>query len=76
MVTRVGSVSYQLDLHEELSQIHIIFHVSQLQKCVVDDSMVVPLDDIQVYERLNYEERLVAILDMKTKAFCKKLVPR
>ena len=31
----------------------------------MDDSAVVPLDDIQVNDRLNYIERPVAILDQK-----------
>ena len=34
---------------------------------MVDDSIVVSLNDIQVDERLNYMERSVAILDRMTK---------
>ena len=60
-------MKYRLDLPEELSQIHNTFHVSQLQKCLVDDSVVVPLEDIQVDDLLNYIERPVAIIDRKTK---------
>ena len=47
---------------EELSQIHSIFHILQLRKCVLDEDAVVSLDDIQVDELLNYVERLVAVL--------------
>ena len=36
---------------------------------------MVPMDDIQVDERLNYVERSVAILDRKMKALRKKVVP-
>ena len=70
----VGRVSYRLDLPEEHSQIHSTFNVSQLRKCLVDDSAVVPLEDIQVDDRLNYIERLVAILDMKTKTLRNRVV--
>ena len=35
---------------------------------------LIPLDDIQVDERLNYAERPIKILDRKTKALRKKLV--
>nr|KAJ0204071.1 hypothetical protein LSAT_V11C500265800 [Lactuca sativa] len=73
-LARVGRVAYHLDLPEELSQIHRTFHVSQLRKCLVDDSTVVPLEDIQVDDRLNYIKRPVAILDQKTKTLRNKVV--
>ena len=74
MVSRVGKVAYSLDLPKELSPIHITFQVLQLRKCVVDDSTVIPLDDVQFNDRLNYVERPVATLDRKTKALCNKVV--
>ena len=41
---------------------------------MADDSAVIPLDDIQLDDRLNYVERPVAILDRKTKALRNKVV--
>ncbi|KAI3492377.1 hypothetical protein L1887_43158 [Cichorium endivia] len=46
----------------------------QLRKCVVDDTMVVPLEDIQIDERLNYVEQPVAILDRETKTLRNKTI--
>ena len=54
VTTRVGRVAYGLDLPSDLSQIHNTFHVLQLLKCLLDDEVVFPLDDIQVDKRLNY----------------------
>ena len=67
-------MDYRLDLPAEISQIHSTFHVSQLRKCLVDSSAVVPLEDIRVDDSLNYIERLVAILDRTTKDLRKKKV--
>ena len=61
MITKVGKVAYRLELHEELSQIHNTFHVSQLQKCVANYSPFIPLEDVQVDDCLNYIEIPVAI---------------
>lgn len=61
----MGEVVYQLYLPTELSQIYNTFDVCQLHKCLVDDFVVVPLDDSHVDEHLNYDERPVAILDLK-----------
>ena len=72
---RVGKVAYRLELPEELGQIHDTFHVSQLRKCIVDESAVVPLEDIQVDVSLNYAERPVAISDRKIKVLRNKEVP-
>ena len=40
----------------------------------MDDSVVVPLEDIQVDDRLNYIEKPVVILDWKTKTLRNKAV--
>ena len=70
----MGRVAYGLDLSKELGQIHGTFHVSLLRKCLADDSTVVPLEDIQVDDHLNYFERPIVILDRKTKTLRNKVV--
>ncbi|KAJ9552785.1 hypothetical protein OSB04_016830 [Centaurea solstitialis] len=41
--------------------------LSQLRKCLADESAHISIDDIQVDEGLNYVERPVAVLDRKVK---------
>ncbi|KAJ9545001.1 hypothetical protein OSB04_024708 [Centaurea solstitialis] len=72
VIARVGKVAYRLELPSELNQIHDTFHVSQLRKCLVDETAHVPIDDIQVDERLNYIERPIAIFERKTKSLRNK----
>ncbi|GJZ94271.1 putative reverse transcriptase domain-containing protein [Tanacetum coccineum] len=51
-----GPVAYQLDLPEELNGVHDTFHVSNLKKYLADPILKVPLDEIQVYAKLNFVE--------------------
>ncbi|KAJ9538155.1 hypothetical protein OSB04_030888, partial [Centaurea solstitialis] len=72
IIARVGKVAYRLELPDELKLIHNTFHVSQLRKCVRDESVVVPLEDIQIDEKLNYVEKPIALLEWKVKTLRNK----
>ncbi|KAJ9558017.1 hypothetical protein OSB04_012631 [Centaurea solstitialis] len=65
---RAGStLAYRLELPDVLGQIHDTFHVSQLRKCLTDETAHVRMDDIQIDESLNYVEKPVAVLERKVK---------
>ena len=46
ILERIGSVAYRLKLPTELSRVHDVFHISNLKKCLYDESLAVPLDEI------------------------------
>jgi len=74
IIARVGKVAYRLELPDELRPIHNTFHVSQLRKCVVDETSVISLEDIDINDKLNYVEKPIAIVDRKTKALRNKVI--
>nr|GEW72708.1 putative reverse transcriptase domain-containing protein [Tanacetum cinerariifolium] len=43
---RVGPVAYKLELPRELQGIYNTFHVSNLKKCLSDESLIIPLDEV------------------------------
>ncbi|GJT69485.1 putative reverse transcriptase domain-containing protein [Tanacetum coccineum] len=46
ILERTGPVAYKLELPEELSNIHSTFHVSNLKKCLFDESLVIPMKEL------------------------------
>nr|GEX81119.1 hypothetical protein [Tanacetum cinerariifolium] len=56
IIEKVGPVAYQLDLPEELNDVHDTFYVSNLKKCLADPTLQVSLDEIQVDAKLKFAE--------------------
>ncbi|CAN4101627.1 unnamed protein product [Withania somnifera] len=67
-------VAYELELPQELSIVHPVFHVSMLRRCIGDPSRITPIKDVQVTKELGYEEVPVAILDRQVKKLRNKEV--
>nr|GEU67504.1 reverse transcriptase domain-containing protein [Tanacetum cinerariifolium] len=72
---RVGTVAYRLKLPEQLSRVHSMFHVSKLKKCMVDEPLAIPLDEIQVDDKLNFIEKPVKIIDREVKRLKQSRIP-
>jgi hypothetical protein len=62
-----GEVAYQLELPLQLSDVHDVFHVSQLRKCLQVPEEQMPLEELTVGEHLIYQEYPVKILDTSEK---------
>ena len=59
----MGTVAYQLELPLELSEVHNVFHVSQLRRCISPPEKKTAMTEIELAKDLTYEERPVRILD-------------
>ena len=62
---RCGSVAYSLQLPENLSAVHNMFHVSQLKKYLRVPEEVVEIEGLSLEPDLSYIEHPVKILDEK-----------
>ena len=60
-------MAYRLELSLEMSDIHDVFHVSQLKKCLRIPEEQAPMEAMDLQLDLQYQERLVKILDMVTR---------
>ena len=63
IMSRVGTVAYQLELPPELSDVHNVFHVSQLRQCILPPEKKTDMIEIELAKDLTYEERTDRILD-------------
>jgi hypothetical protein len=51
---RVGEMAYQLELPDNLSNVHNVFHVSQLKKCLRVPEEQLPMEELSVQGDLTY----------------------
>ena len=56
IVKRIGPVAYRLDLTEEFSRVHNVYHISMLRMYISDPSHVLEAPEIELRDELYYEE--------------------
>jgi hypothetical protein len=62
ILEKSGEVAYQLELLPQLSDVHDVFHVSQLKKCLHVPEEQIPMEDLDAKEDLSYQEYPIKIL--------------
>ncbi|GJS55348.1 putative reverse transcriptase domain-containing protein [Tanacetum coccineum] len=75
ILERVGPVAYKLELPEELSNVHSSFYVSNLKKCLSDESFIIPMNELQLDDKLNFAEEPVEIMDREVKQLRQSRIP-
>ncbi|GKG38800.1 hypothetical protein Tco_0460512, partial [Tanacetum coccineum] len=75
IIAKVGSVAYRLELPEKLSRVHSTFNVSKLKKCMADEPLAIPLDEIQVDDKLSFIKEPVEIMDREVKRLKQSRIP-
>lgn len=75
ILARVGPVAYKLELPEGLQGIHNTFHVSNLKKCLSDESLIIPLEELRIDDKLHFIEEPVEIMDREVKQLKQSRIP-
>nr|GEX32591.1 reverse transcriptase domain-containing protein [Tanacetum cinerariifolium] len=75
ILAKVGTVAYRLELPEQLSRVYSTFHVSKLKKCMTDEPLAIPLDEIQVDDKLGFIEETIEIIDREVKHLKQSRIP-
>ncbi|GJQ90200.1 putative reverse transcriptase domain-containing protein [Tanacetum coccineum] len=75
VLSKVGDVAYRLELPQQLSRVHNTFHVSNLKKCLSDESLVIPLDGLRIDDKLHFVEEPVEIMDREIKQLKRSRIP-
>ncbi|GJS91049.1 hypothetical protein Tco_0773685 [Tanacetum coccineum] len=70
----VGPVAYKLEL-PELPEEHNTFHISNLKKCLSDESLVIPMKELRLDDKLNFVEEPVEIMDREVKQLKQSRIP-
>jgi hypothetical protein len=60
---KIGVVAYQLELPQQLSDVHDVLYVSQLKKCLRLPEEQLPMEDMDAREELSYQEYPIKILE-------------
>ncbi|GJX23785.1 putative reverse transcriptase domain-containing protein [Tanacetum coccineum] len=75
VLVKVGTVAYILELPQQLSKVHSTFHISNLKKCLSDESLVIPLDEIHIDDKLHFVEEPMEIMDREVKRLKQIRIP-
>ncbi|GJT71844.1 putative reverse transcriptase domain-containing protein [Tanacetum coccineum] len=75
IIAKAETIAYRLKLPEQLSRVHRTFHVSNLKKCISDETLAIPLDEIQIDDKLHFIEEPVEIMDREVKHLKQSRIP-
>nr|GFC47719.1 reverse transcriptase domain-containing protein [Tanacetum cinerariifolium] len=75
ILSRIDPVAYKLDLPQELPGIHNTFHVSNLKKCLADEELVLPLDEVKIDDKLHFIKEPIKIMDREVKQLKQSRIP-
>nr|GEU85977.1 putative reverse transcriptase domain-containing protein [Tanacetum cinerariifolium] len=67
VLANVGTVAYRLELPQQPSKVQSTFHVSNLKKCLFDEPLAIPLDELHIDDKLRFVEEPLETIDQDIK---------
>nr|GEY03292.1 reverse transcriptase domain-containing protein [Tanacetum cinerariifolium] len=65
----------RLELPQQLSRVHSTLHVSNLKKCLSDEPLAIPLDELHIDDKLRFVKEPVEIMDREIKRLRQSRIP-
>ncbi|GKA94226.1 putative reverse transcriptase domain-containing protein [Tanacetum coccineum] len=75
VLEKVGTVAYRLELPHQLSRVQSTFHISNLKKCLSNEPLAIPLDEIHIDDKLHFVKEPVEIMDREVKRLKQSHIP-
>ncbi|GJW90915.1 putative reverse transcriptase domain-containing protein [Tanacetum coccineum] len=75
ILERISPVAYKLGFPEELSNVHSTFYVSNIKKCLFNESFVILMKELWLDDKLNIAEEPVEIMDREVKQLKQIRIP-
>ncbi|GKB12470.1 putative reverse transcriptase domain-containing protein [Tanacetum coccineum] len=75
ILKRVSLVTYKLELPEELSNVHSTFYVSNLKKYLSEESLIIPLKELRLDDKLDFMEEPIESMDREVKQLRQSHIP-
>ncbi|GKC57653.1 hypothetical protein Tco_1085251 [Tanacetum coccineum] len=71
-LAKVGIIAYRLELLQQLNKVHSTLH---LKECWSNETLVIPLDEIQIDDKLYFIEETVKIIDRDVRRLNQSRIP-
>ncbi|GJT26804.1 putative reverse transcriptase domain-containing protein [Tanacetum coccineum] len=71
----IGRKPLEFQVGDRVINVHNTFHVSNLKKCLSDESLVIPMKELRLDDKLNFVEEPVDIMDREFKKLKQSRIP-
>nr|GEZ64909.1 putative reverse transcriptase domain-containing protein [Tanacetum cinerariifolium] len=67
VLAKVGTDAYRREPPQHLNRVNSTFYVSNLKKCLSEEPLAIPLDELHIDDKLYFVEEPVKIMDREIK---------